>query len=214
VADRAAAKKLRPWYFVVAMTLMWVSGVVSATSGCSTFSYLRGDHEIIDRLQESRARTQHPAMKVELHSEEARLQALAKQHRSAFPVSVARILLGIVLTLVSGAALAGRSSARMLGVQIVMANLVLALLSYWLQGQVREAMLQVVTTHAVDALGVVPGMSIDASSELYRAMWAWRDRLRFAAFELALPLFALYALTRPRTKAFFDAVAAATVGEA
>ena len=46
MADHAALKKMRPWYFVIAMCLTWVSGVVTATSSCKTVSYLRGDQEM------------------------------------------------------------------------------------------------------------------------------------------------------------------------
>ena len=56
VADHAALKKMRPWYFVIAMCLTWVSGVVTATSSCKTVSYLRGDQEMIDQLREQEQR--------------------------------------------------------------------------------------------------------------------------------------------------------------
>lgn len=211
MSTQQAPQRLRPWYLVLAMCVTWVVGVFGATSGCSNLSYLRGSHQLPTALQDADDPEAHPWIRSSIVRERARLQSLAEKHREAFPLAVAQLLLFSLLVLASGAALAGRRNARQLVLQVLAANAVLAGVEWVLMDGVREAMAQAVALDTVEhGQGALPDMGSEESIEMYRSIHLWLERLRFAMLELGVFGGAAYALTRERTKQFFDAVATAS----
>ena len=190
------------------MCITWVIGVFGATSGCSELGYLRGSQDMPDEISRGVEETDHPLWRMELIRQRARLEALADLHERAFPLGVAQLLLSILLVIVSGSALAGRQGARTLAIQAVMANVALSALTFALLEPVREQSAQAVAEDAIEhGPGVVSGMNEDQSIAFYRQQQIDSERLRLGLEILVFSLAAL-ALTRRRTKDYFEAVAA------
>lgn len=197
--------RLRPWYLVATMSLVWVVGVFGATGACSNLAYLRGSQRMPSTLQsDAEDSRNHPWIRSGMVRERARLEALAAQHRVAFPLSVAKLLLNMLLVVAAGAALTGRPGARSFTLQVLAASAALAAVDWVLMTEVREAMAQAVAADAVDhGLGTVPDLDREQSVELVRAIHLWAERFRLAMLEVGVFGGAAYALTRQRTKEFF-----------
>ncbi len=190
------------------MCLTWVVGVFGATAGCQDLSYLRGSQQLPDMLESEADRDDHPVLRSGVVREKARLQALGKLHQVAFPIRVGKLLLGALLVLASGAALAGRPSARAWTLQAVIANAALAALDFAAMGPVRDAMADAVARDVIATAGsALPGLGTEESIELYRGLFLWVERFRLALLEVGVFGGAAYVLTRQRTKAFFRAMA-------
>ena len=183
------------------MCITWVIGVFGATSGCSELGYLRGSQDMPDEISRGVEEATHPLWRMELIRQRARLEALADMHERAFPLGAAHLLLSILLVIVSGSALT-------LAIQAVMANVALSVLTFALLEPVREQSAQVVAVDAVEhGPGPVTGMDDDQSVAFYRQQQIDNERFRLGLELLVFSLAAL-ALTRRRTKDYFDAVAA------
>jgi hypothetical protein len=182
-------RSLRPWYFVTAMFLSWLVAVVGAKQAYDQASYLRGSTELVDTLREQGAKMDKPLEQLVVLREGARLEALAVHHRRAFPLKVAQLLLFMGLALASLMALSGRKGARSYALQLIAANAVLSSLAFGVLTPVREAIIAAVEEDV---------------AELVR--WSLRLELGFA---LTFYGAVAFALTRARTKRYFDAVQAA-----
>jgi len=201
---------MRPWYFVVAMSLTWVVGVFGSIGGCAELSYLRGSQELPDAIQkQAEAETEtDPIQRLPLIMEEARLAALAEHHQRVFPLSAAQLLLFALLAVASGAAIAGRRGSRNHALQIVAANAALALLAYALLGPVRDAVGEAVAQDITDH-GSGPLLQVDTAEEAantWRRLYEWGELLRLFFLEVGVFGGAALALTRQRTKDFFARV--------
>ncbi len=209
MSEPSEVRKRRPWYLIATMCLMWIIGVFGATSGCSEVSYLRGSHEMQDDLQRGVDEATHPLVRMELIRQQARLSALAGMYRRAFPLSAGRMLLCLVLVLAAGSAIAGRAGARSWALQAVLANAVLAAVSFVLMTPVRHSVAEVVAEDAVTHMpaGGVPGagQTREQAFDFYRRASIDSERLR-AGLELCMFAIAGIALTRRRTKAWFSAL--------
>lgn len=200
-------RKLRPWYLIAAMCLMWIIGVFGATSGCSEVSYLRGSHQMQADLERGVDEATHPMVRMELIRQQARLVALANMYRHAFPLSAARMLLCLLLVLAAGSAIAGRAGARSLALQAIVANAALAALSFVLMTPVRHSVADVVAQDAVNhmAAGGAVGQTREQALDFYRRASIDSERMR-AGLEMCMFAIAALALTRRRTKAWFSAL--------
>jgi len=192
------------------MCLTWIVGVYGANSGCLNLSYLRGSPRLPTTLQADESDPDaHPWVHSAVVGERARLAALAKLHRQAFPLAVAKVLLSTLLVLASVAALTGRRNARTLALQVIAACALLAAVDWIMMDPVRVAMAQAVARDAVEhGMGPLPDTDHARSVETYQSIHLWIERLRLALLELGVFGGAAYALTREQTKRFFAAVAA------
>ncbi len=191
------------------MCLTWASGFWVATNGYATFSYLRGDQRMLDHLKKRAEQAVRPLDELPLRYEHARLQAVAEHHGRVFPLSVAQMLLGLVLALASWASLEGHKRARDIAIQAALANVALATLAYLLLAPVRDSMNVALQQGALADLGPIEPWDQARSQQFYVAFWRWTELTRVLLVETAAPLLALFVLTRPRTRAFFDAAAEA-----
>jgi len=200
----------RPWYLIAAMCLTWITGVFGATGGCGNISFLRGA-PLPAELREPATDDTHPVIRSAMVRERVRLEELAKAHQVALPISIAKLILGLLLVLASGFALVGRPRSRSLALQLVVANAILALVEYELLTPVRDAMLQAAAVDAVEGGGLgaeVQELSRDEAVAAVQSLYLWVERLRLLTLEAGVYGGAALALTRQRTKDFFAAVAA------
>jgi hypothetical protein len=205
-------RKLRPWYLVATMGLVWVIGLYGLTSACNTVGYLR-EGSMPDVAQVVRE-VEHDRSEIYKVHEAAYLRAISEHHHITFPLQVAKLLLSGLLVIASGLAMRGRKGARALALQVLAANAILALIDYVLTRSIRSAWIEAVaqTGEMLPMLPVAPGAPSDEALWTWttrRTLLWWSARIWFVLDQGALVLAAL-ALTRAKTKVFFDAVARAT----
>jgi hypothetical protein len=203
-----AVRKLRPWYLVAAMVLTWIIGVQGLATGFASISYLRQGNLVTIETLAPGADQGDPMQYGLLLGETARLRAMAEQRQVTFPLSAARLLLSGLLVVASGLAMAGRPGGRSLALQALLANAALAIAEYALTRTVRGAWIEAV----VAAWSTLPSLAPQRALFEDRAVWWWVWRVRLALFDVGALGLAALALTRPRTRTYFDAVAHARAG--
>jgi hypothetical protein len=203
---RAGPRSLRPWYLVATMVLTWFLGVHGLTSGCSTLRQLR-DGSVVDMATatETARNEDDPRRVIFVIHEVARMHAMAEVRQLTFPLTIAKLLLAGLLVVASGLAMAGRPGARSLALQALVANAALAVISYVVMRDVRGVWIEAVA-RAGDGL---PPLEPGHAQLLERRFLWWLERMRLATFDLGALGIAALALTRQRTKIFFEAVAEA-----
>jgi hypothetical protein len=188
------------------MGVMWVAGMLGTMSGCQEIEYLRGDSQLADKLDRTADEASDPMFRAELVRQRARLEALGQNHDRAFPLATARMVVGMLLVVAAGAAIVGRPGARRLAMQAVAANGLLAVIAFLLLAPVRYASADAVAADAVDeVLGVPQGVTRGDAVASERALALQRERV-LTGLEVAMFLIAFVALTRRRTKAYFEAL--------
>ena len=193
------------------MLLTWLVGIHGMTTGCATVGYLRDGHlPDIQALETTLGESRDPLQSLVLVGEMARLRASADAHAVTFPLGAAKLVLGGFLLVASGHALTGRKGARGLALQALVANAGFAAVEYVLMRGVRAVWIEDV----VRAAAALPSLDPDQGFLLYRAFWWWIERVRFAVFDVGLFVVAAFALTRRRTKLFFEAAEAAAADSA
>jgi hypothetical protein len=196
-------RSLRPWYLVAALLLTWIIGVRGFMEGCGMAIFLRsGVAPDLAAVAEQARDQSDPIEVMSLVGTAAAFRVFSDHQAIAFPLSVARALLGGLLVLASGFALGGRPGARGFALQVIAANLAFAAAEYALTSGVRGAWISAVAQAGALLPPDTPPRESLTNSAL---LWAWM-RLGLALFMTTLGAAAL-ALMRPRTKAYFQAVA-------
>ena len=184
------------------MVLTWIIGVYGMYAGYGVASLLRGG-----KLPDLSAITIHTGTLAGV-SEYAAIQqfeSMLAHPRVTFPLAVAQALLSGLLVVASGLAMGGRRGARSLALQALGANAILVILTFLLTPFQRAAYLEGVL-HAVESLP-------PAQRELATpAILQWGLRIRLLIFDLGVFAVAALALTRARTRTYFEAVSRATEG--
>ncbi|HEY4122938.1 MAG TPA: hypothetical protein VGM56_33970 [Byssovorax sp.] len=190
-------KRLRPWYLVAAMVVTWFIGVQGLTDGLRVAAFLH--HGVVPTAEDEATEDGAPPRPSAI----PQLQAIADARDTTFPLAVAEALLSGLLVVASGFAMSGRKGARSLAVQAIAVNALYLVAEYALTPGIRAAWVETFARTA-EALPKPNDYAIFASREF---LWGL-DRARLGIHLGALGLGAL-ALTRSRTKAFFDVVARA-----
>jgi hypothetical protein len=193
---------LRPWYLVAAMMLTWFVGVNGLMFAYKMAAFLHGG--IFPSVGAAAQHTQNPGDIMEFAALSA-LQAVAWSQRVTFPLSIAWALLSGLLVVSSGLAMGGRRGSRTLALQALAANALFVALAYALTQNVRAAWVGAV----LDAVATLPldRPEHDAFGSSSRLWWSARLGLVGGLAPLAL---GALALTRARTKTYFEAVARMT----
>lgn len=201
-------RSLRPWYLVATMLLTWIIGVRGFMAGCGTATYLRGGMAPDVMVVAEQARDQgDPFQFTFLVLEAAQARAMSLHQDVAFPLSVGKVILGGLLVIASGLALGGRPGTRGFVLQVLLANLAFAAVEYGLTRDIRGAWIDMVA----QAGALLPPEVPERESLTNPSLWWTAERVRFVLFELAILGAAALAMTRERTKLYFQAVARATV---
>ncbi|MDC3954690.1 hypothetical protein [Polyangium jinanense] len=210
----ARKRTLRPWYLVAAMILAWLIGVQGLSEAFATLVYLReGNLPDVATLTSSMKDAAEPIEALMALQEAARLRTLGEMGYLAFPLFAGRFLLSVLLVIASGMAMSGRPGARALAIQALLANAALATLTFWLLRDARYAWVDAVV-RVRDVLPALPETTPADQREAWpllldRRLWLWLPRVRLILFDVGALVLATITLTSPRTKAFFEAVAAA-----
>ncbi len=204
---------LRPWYLIAAMMLLWLVGVSGLMSGCSTMMVLR-QNSVADVAGELSKQADGDALQmlwVAMYS--AQFRAMLNAHSVTYPLAIAKFLLSCLLVLASVSAMNGRRGARGLALQAIAANALLALVDFALTRSVRAEWIEAVG-RASELLPVAKAGArredVEAQQALLsmmrsRQFWYWVERARLVLLETAIFGSAFLALSRARTKRFFEA---------
>lgn len=186
------------------MVMTWFAGVHGLTTGCANAVFLRQGRLPDLATATKAAQGGQDVMDFAAFMRSAELGAMLSHVRITFPLSIAEAMLGALLVLASGLAMSGRRGSRSLVLQAIAANALLATVAYVATRGVRAAWIEVVVRAAV----VLPEAAPQRDAN---ALW-WATRIKLVLFDLGPLALAWLALTRPRTRLFFDAVARTSEG--
>jgi hypothetical protein len=133
------------------------------------------------------------------------VRATLDHPRITFPLAIGELILSGLLVVASGLAMGGRRGARGLALQAILANALFAILHFALTPFVRAATVD----GMLRALGTISLPQEQRAALANAAFYHWGLRMQLGFHLGALALGAL-ALTRARTKTFFEAVARAS----
>jgi hypothetical protein len=196
---------LRPWYLVAAMVLTWFVGVTGLSEGFGIAAFLR-----VGALPDLATATLHVASTADVQQlvRFETQRALLAHARITFPLAVAEAILSGLLVMVSGLAMGGRRGTRTLALQALAANAVLVIVAYLLTPAIRAASLDGLL-RAVDTIALPPQQREFFSN---RGIMTWAFRFKLVVVDLGGLALGALALTRARTKTYFEAEARAAEG--
>jgi hypothetical protein len=199
VSTRRAPPK-RPLYLVIALLLVWVLGLFGAVQGCNTIEVL---HEP-DAMRAAAGRLSNPQA---IKQTEEQIETVLQFRNIVTPLAVGQLLLASVLTLTAGLSLIGRSTARRIALQAMAAYAIFLPLDYVTRSPMRAAVIETLAR----TVSLTPLSGIDPPAELsdprVAHLWfQWLFRVVLGA-QLSIVAIGMLALTRPRARAFFGAVA-------
>jgi hypothetical protein len=202
----AAAERKRPWYLVLSLLAALLFGANGARSGWSTVMLYR---EPIDPSMVVQGITDEADRAAVVARVDAYVHTLDAAKSRGWPLGVATLLLGVSTLFFAMRAMGGSGGARAVLVQLVVAQAGVNAASYFLLRDVSEAHLRwLEAAEAADIHERVPDkpradeMSRTADEVLRRATPIW------LALQMLGSTLVVVALTRRRSRDFFDAAAA------
>lgn len=200
----------RPRYLSVALAAALLIGAGCWTDGCGRLAFYRGERDhgamMNSSVKDDEARARLDALwaRVEEVSDNARGRAV--------PLAAASFVLGAALLALAASGLSGRSNSRSALVQVVAAQAAVVVATYFVLPDVRQAELDWHMEHSLAQQRAK--MPPEQHADLAAAAAAVK---RFGppswlVFRTLASLLIVVALTRPRSRAFFEA-AADTVSE-
>ena len=203
--ERGRQRRKRPWYLVLALIGSWIFGASGFVDGCSTLAFyktptvdaadyvagVKGDGERIEATAAA----------------ERYITAMHTAKERVFPLGIAALLLGGAMVVFSARAMSGRSGARSGLIQVITVQAALVVATHFLTPDVRAS--------RTDLEGAVVSAQlresgqeqqvIDQSLALYPKIVRFRSAV-WLVFRSTAALLILLALTRPRTRLFFEAL--------
>jgi hypothetical protein len=205
-----SAPSKRPWYLAFALLAAMSLGMVGGCSGMLVMATLHADVGDVSTQCEPEVASADGTTNADDADRvrslcEAWLTSLSNARSRVFPISIATLLLGYGAVFFAARARRGRASARPLLVQLVAAQAVLGIVAYMLQPDTRRAE----TEFAIAKATAQQRARTPDSSEVREAIRIGQAGARLAAplwlaFNELAYLLVILALTRPRSRAFFD----------
>lgn len=212
-ASLSTQRNLRPWYLLVTMVCSWLIGVLSLSDSFGKLMFLR-DNSVpdVNALIRDLANEPEPVQALLTLLQAAHLRALSESVRIAFPLTVGKLIVSVLLVITSAMAMSGRPGSRTVTIQAHLAYAALAAATFWLLRDARyEAIdvLQNIRPTLPTLFPSLPPPGLEVCLGLFSKTWLiWSARLSLAVFGIGALLVGALALTTNRTKAFFEAVAA------
>ncbi len=193
----------------------WIIGFLGLLDSFGTVSFLRENNvPDVAAIIRGLADEADPMRALGHLQQSAYLRALGESARIAFPLAVGKLILSVLLVITSAMAMRGRSGSRTLAIQAHVAHAALALATFWLLRDVRYAAIEVMASvhHLLPKLfASQPPQVLEAWSMFFeKSSLLWLARISVAVFGVGVLLIGALALSTKRTKAFFEATAAAT----
>jgi hypothetical protein len=186
----------RPAYLVIALLLVWVVGLVGATQGCQTVEILH--HPDVARSENARGTD------AEITRRGGALIDTVLAFRSTVtPLAVGQLLLASLLTLSAGLTLLGRGNARQLAIQAMIVYALFLPIDYLVRRPMRASTIEAFA----DASSFPPGGALASPEIADQRVFLWWIFRGALGLQLVILTLGLVAITRPRVRAFFDAMA-------
>lgn len=202
----------RPFYLVVALVLASIAGVTAAADGCATVGYYRGELPAVP-LPDGISQADEQA----LRAAGERLKAALEAERGVvFPMAVGQLVLGLAMFAFATAAMAGREGARRALAQLLVVRGAMIAAEPFTMNRVRDASAELRRARVAAELRAARPPDVDA---ILAQQEAWERRfgrgivLGAAAAKLAAFGLVMLALTRRRTREFYDATSRAAESE-
>jgi hypothetical protein len=197
----------RPWYLVAALVGAWILGATAMNEGCYEISYYKTpDHaELVQAEAETFGRdADHTAV---VQALEHYFSVIDGAKTRVFPLAIAALLLGAAMWALAAGAMASRSGARTALVQVISVHALVIVLAFAITPDVRAAEAEEISRRAALTTPMPPpGPMRDARRFVMdhsRFIPILRRSLRLISYALVL-----VALTRRRTREFFEAARA------
>lgn len=199
------AARRRPRYLVVALVAALVFGAGCWTEGCSRLTFFRGERDQAGALNQA---IRDDADRAEAEALYQRFVDAADAARGrAVPLAAATFVLGAALLVLAARGLAGRSNTRSALMQVVAAQAIVVGATYFVTRDMRRAeddwQYQSALFHQRERL---PPEQYAEVTVTLQSMRRWAPPGWLALRTLASAL-VLLALSRPRSRAFFEAAA-------
>ncbi|HEY4015390.1 MAG TPA: hypothetical protein VGM06_18725 [Polyangiaceae bacterium] len=201
------SERKRPWYLVLALLAALVFGANGARSGWGTVALY---HEPINAAAATQGLSDEADRAAVVSRVEAYLHVLDAEKARGWPLGVATLLLGTATLFFAMRAFGGSSAARAVLVQLVLAQAGVNVLTHVLTRDILEADLRVLeASEAATIHEQIPDAKrADETMRTAEAMFRIATPLSLAMHLFGSAL-VVFALTRPRARAFFDPAAAA-----
>lgn len=200
---------------IIAMICSWLIGVHGLSHSFAQVVFLR-ENSLPDVRALIRGLTDEsdPVGALVYLYDASYLRALGESAKIAFPLAVGKLVLSVLLVISSAMAMSGRPGSRTLTIQAHLAYATLAAATYWLLRDVRYATIDVMVSvhHLLPKLfASEPRQTLEAwSMMLQKPALLWVARFSVSVFGVGAMLIGALTLMTKRTKAFFEATAAAT----
>jgi hypothetical protein len=200
---RAGAPR-RPRYLVVALIAALVFGAGCWTEGCGRLTFYRGEHNSVSL----NASIKDDADRAHADSLYQRFIDLADSSRGrAIPMAAATFVLGAALLALAARGLAGKSNTRSALMQVVAAQAIVVLATYFVTRDMTNA-----ETDWQYEMALIRQRERSSPEELAQLAPSFRAMRRWAppgwlAFRTLASALIIVALTRPRSREFFEAAA-------
>ncbi len=206
--EREPRGRKRPWYLVVALVFISLAGVTAAADGCRIAGFYQGmpvEQPMPDGISDIDARLIHAA-------EEAFRAALDQDRRVVFPLAAAAIVLGMAMFAFSAAAMSGRDGARRALTQLVAVRAVVIAVGFVATRRFNEADDDLQRARTTAELRVSRGPRANqaiAEQEIFQQRWGRVVNIGFVATKMLAFGLVIVALTRRRTRQFYEATSEA-----
>lgn len=202
-ASENAERPRRPRYLVVALSFAMAIGAGCWTEGCDKLGFYRGEADPRQAINAQIADAEDRARADALYTRFTEIADHA--HDRAVPMSAAMFVLGVALLTLAARGLAGRTNTRSALVQVVVAQALVVGANYFVMRDVRSAELdwQIDGTLTQQRHALPPEKFAQTADALESARrWGPPSWLVMRTIMSGLIVFAL---TRPRSRAFFEA---------
>lgn len=210
--ESASAKRpRRPRYLVVAVLVALVFGAACSTGGCDRLAFFHSD---IDLNAPRRAMLHDEANRTRADEMyQGFLDAANRQKGRAVPLAAATFVLGAAILALGSRSLSGRVNTRKHLIQLVAAQAIVVGASFFALRDMQRAELEwQLETMLMAQSEQMPAEDFARVSPPMRAAMHGVPPTWLAMRTLA-SLLVIFALTRPRARAFFDSVDASPVTE-
>jgi hypothetical protein len=191
-------QRKRPWYLILALVCAWVFGASAASEGCATVNFYKSDSSEL-ALDQAREVDREAVDKIG----QRYASVLEGAKTRMFPLAIASLILGSVMWGLAAGAMAGRNGARAALLQVMSVHALVLVVAFMITPDVRTATVEA----RVGLLGLVPEPHSVAERDAQRWLRGhlWAVPAAFTAVQLFGYGLVLVALTRRRTREFFEA---------
>lgn len=202
-ASERAERPRRPRYLVIALSFAMAIGAGCWTEGCDRLGFYRGEADPRQAINAQIADAEDRARADALYTHFT--EVADRAHARAVPMSAAMFVLGVALLTLAARGLAGRTNTRSALVQVVVAQALVVGANYFVMRDVRAAELEwQIDGTLTQQRHALPPEKLAQAAETLEAARRWGPP-SWLVMRTVVSGLIVFALTRPRSRAFFEA---------